>query len=351
MPIPFDLDLPIYLWATANVLFNSKTKLRKNTRPIPVQFEMEEVPENELTAAQREYLKPFDEQLARLNYRPLCTFRAKNYGTNLMRRYLNPADPASCALTIVEVRVKTGAITSVKNSSHVEFTTRFSGSKSLTTRNMAHKSLFDQPDYRTIQDLPNITNLAELKKRHDAQARSLGVPETPPQNSDSVLAEVQSEHDRYSKFQLGQGIYRLAPTGGAYEVTEKVFNRGIRNHFLPFGRRVSPTPLIFSALVGAVLPLVGILKIAPWMTMQEHLQNAAFPGARLAIFLCYCLAGAIIGYFCEIQNSSWLMLVTYLPAHLVAGWTFGWLPYSTIAHLSAFYFSQARRKRKMVLQT
>ena len=351
MPIPFDLDLPIYLWSAANVLFHAKAKLRKNTRPIPVQFAMEEIPDGSLTGAQREYLKPFDEQLARLNYRPLCTFRATNYGANLMRRYLNPSDSASCSLTVVEVKVNTSGVTAVRNSAHMEFTTRLSGERRLTTRNMAHQSLFDQPGYRIVQDFPNVTDLAELKRLHDEKAKSFSVAEVPPQDFESVVREVQSEHDRYSKFQLEQGIYRPTPSGGSYEVTDKVFRRGIRNHFLPVGRRLSPTLLVFSALVGAVLPLLGILKIAPWMTVQASQQNLPFPGAKIAIFLCYCLAGAIIGHFCEIQNSTWLMLVTYLPAHLVAGWTFGWFPYSTVAYLAAFYFSQARQKRKMVLQT
>ena len=124
MPIPFDLDLPWFLWTTFKVLFNSKDRLRQNTRPIPVRFEYEEVPESSLTPAQREYLKPFDDQLAQLNYRPQCTFRAKNFGTNLLRRYANSSDSATCALTIVEVKANVNGFASVRSACSVEFATR-----------------------------------------------------------------------------------------------------------------------------------------------------------------------------------------------------------------------------------
>src|SRR5262249_6307081 len=124
MPIPFDFDLPIFLWSTFKVLFSSKTRLRQNTKPIPARFEFEELSESQLTPAQLEYLKPYDLQLARLNYRPLCTFRAKNYGTNLLRRYINSADAASCALTVVEVKANVNGVVNVRNSSHIEFATR-----------------------------------------------------------------------------------------------------------------------------------------------------------------------------------------------------------------------------------
>jgi hypothetical protein len=352
MPIPFDLDLPIFLWSTLKVLFGSKTHLRQNTKPIPSRFEFEELSENQLTSAQLDYLKPFDLELARLNYRPLCTFRAKNYGTNLLRRYINSADAASCALTVVEVKVNVNGVAAVRNSSHIEFATRLKNGDLFITRNMTQKSLFDQPSYRITQDFPNVTDVAELKKRHDARAQSLGEPNFPPQDFVSVREELNSEHDRYSKFQLERGVYQLAPAGNAYLVTDKVFNRGIRNHFLPFGRRISLSHAIFSALIGAVLPLLGILKFAPWLASQStNPSNGQIPVAALGILFAYCLAGAVIGYVCEYQKFTWLMLVTYVPAHLVVGWTFGWFPYTTVAYTCAYLASQSRQRAKLVLQS
>jgi hypothetical protein len=350
--IPFDFDMAAFSWSTLKVILDSKTRLRKNARPIPVQFEVEIIPEQQLTPAQREYLKPIDAQLLALNYRPLFTFHTKNYGSNLLRRYANPADPASCALTVVEVKVDVNGVKGVKNSCSIEFATRLPEGKRLSTRNMALKSLFDQPPYRTVQECPNTTNLAALKRKHDARAAQMGVPSPAPQDVPAVLAEFQSEHERYSKFQVECGNYRVAPDGSSYLLSDRVFERGIRNHFLPFGRRISVARMLFTALIGAVLPLFGILKLAPWLERGPYQGLAGIlPITSLAIAACYLLAGIIMGLACDVQKSVWIMIVTYLPTHLVAGWTFGLYPYSTIAFLASYYAAQAMRRRSLVLQT
>ncbi len=352
MAIPFDVDIIAYAASTLKVLFGSKARLRQNTRPIPIHYEFDLLSEEQLTPAQREYLKPIDAQLASLNYFPACTYRVKNLGMNLLRRYVNPADPASCSLTIVEVKVDVNGVKGVKNSSSVEFTTRLPGGKRFTTGNRAIPSLFDQPPYLIAQKLPNVTNLAELKRKHDAQAQSLGVPIPPPQDVQAILDEVNIEHERYSQFQLQRGIYRLAPEGGAYRVTDKVFDRGIRNHFLPFGKRISLTQALFSGLLGAVLPLFGILKLAPWAAQNAHGdERGNFLLAGAAIALCYLVAGMIIGWVCDVQKFTWIMLVAYLPAHLIAGWSYGWFPYATLMFNACYVVAQAKRRRALILQT
>ena len=58
-----------------------------------------------------------------------------------------------------------------------------------------------------------------------------------------------------------------------------------------------------------------------------------------------------MGLVCDVQKSAWIMIVTYLPAHLVAGWSFGLYPYSTIAFIASYYAAQAMRRRSLVLQT
>jgi hypothetical protein len=355
--IPFDIDMVAYAWTMLKIIFGSKARLRQNSPPLPARLEYEQVPEEQVTAAQREYLRPIDEQLAALNYMPICTFRAKNYANSptrkhLLRRYGNPSDPASCGLVIVEVKTHVQGIEGCKNSSTAEFTTRFSDGKRLTTRNMPRKSLFDQPPERMVQECPNVTNLAELKRRHDARAQKLGVPVPPRQEISAIFAELVEEHQRNTAYQLERGNYRLAPDGASYLLTDKVFNRGIRNHFLPFGRRVSLTQALFTALIGAVFPLFGILKLAPWIVSSAYEQAAGImPMSWIAIAVCYLLAGVIMGATCDATKFTWIMLVTYVPAHLIAGWTFGWFPYSTLAFNGSYFVAQALRRRKLVLQT
>lgn len=342
----------VFSWSTLKVVFGAKSRLRRNARPIPKHFQAEIVAEDQLTPAQRKYLEPIDAQLLAINYRPICTFRVTNYGTNLLRRYGNPSDPASCALTVVEVKVDVDGVKGVKNSHSVEFGSRFAEGKRLSTRNSPNKSIFDQPPYRTVQEFPNTTSLADLKRKHDAGAREMGVPSAPPQDGPSVLQEFQAEHERYSQYQLQCGNYRMGSDGNSYILGDRVYDRGIRNHFLPFGKRISITQVIFSALVGAVLPLFGILKIAPWLQGVPHGNTSvAFPVSWVAIAACYLVAGVTIGAFCDVQKFAWIMIITYLPTHLVAGWTFGLLPYSTFTFLAAYFVAQAMRRRSLVLQT
>jgi hypothetical protein len=261
MVLPVDADILIFLMTTFTVIFASKGRLRQNVRQIPAHYDFEELTDNQLTEAQRNYLRPIDAQLGKLNYRPDCTFRVRNYGQNLLRRYSNPADPATCGVTIVEVKTKVGQAQTVRNANSVEFTTRFADGRTLNTRNSPLKSLMDQPPYKIVQQFPNLTNLAELKRKHDAASNSLGVPLTAPSGTAAIFEEVHKDHTRFSEFQVEHGVYRKSPGGDAYQITEKVMNRGIRNFFNPFAKRFSATQAIFSVLLGAFLPLFGYRKL------------------------------------------------------------------------------------------
>jgi len=350
--LPIDLDIVIYLWSTLRIVFGSKTRLRKNTRPIPLRYEFQLVAEEQLTLAQKAYLRPIDEQLAAIGYQPTCTYRVRNHGTNLVRRYDDPADPATCTLTIVEVKVNVEGVQGVKNSCSATFTTRLSDGRRFITRNMSLKSLFDRPGYLLEQRLPNVTNLVLLKKKHDQQAPELGAAVPPARDVEGILQEAQAEHERYSKFQLEKGVYQLSADGNTYVVTDKVFNRGIRNHFLPFGKRLSLTQILFSGLLGAVLPLFGILRLAPWLALNAGLDPIGGAALRgLAIAACYLLAGAIIGWLCDMQKFTWVMLVAYVPQHLIAGWSYGWFPYATLMFSVCYFVAQARRRKALILQT
>ena len=352
MTLPIDCDLFGFLWTTATVVFGSKPQLRKNSLPIPVHYQREVIEESALSERQKLYLAPLDAQLAALNYRPMCTFRVVNYGSNLLREYSNPADPASCTVTIVEVHTNVNGVKAARNSHVVNFSTRFSGGKWLTTRNMELKTVMDTPDYRTIQECPHITDVAELKKRHDARSASFGTPVSPPRDIQSLFEEYETDNQRFFTHQVQRGILRLNPQGDAYLITDKAFNRGILNFFSPFAHRLSLTTVLFSALIGAVLPLFGILKLAP--AVAERLGPAPATGISpptLAIVACYALAGIILGFIGEAQSYVWVMLITYIPAHLFAGSTLGWFPYSTLAFGISYFVCQAKRKRQLVLQS
>jgi hypothetical protein len=352
MTLALDCDLFGFLWTTAKVVFGSKPQLRKNSLPIPVRYQREVIEESALSERQKLYFAPLDAHLAALNYRPMCTFRVANYGSNLLREYSNPADPATCTLTIVEVKTNVKGVKGVKNSHVVNFTTRFSGGKWLTTRNMELKSVMDNPDHRVIQECQHLTDVAELKKRHDARSTAFGTPISPPRDIRSLFEEYEMENQRFFAHQVQRGIYKLSPAGDAYVLTDKAFNRGIRNHFNPFAHRISLPVAVFSILIGAVLPLFGILKLAP--SIAERFGPGPYSiitPSTLAIVACYALAGVILGLIAESQNYVWVMLITYVPAHLVAGSSLGRFPYSSLAFVISYFVCQAKRKRQLVLQS
>jgi hypothetical protein len=350
--LTLDYDLLGLFWTTAVVLFGSKPQLRKNSRPIPARFDRQILDESSFSEQRKKYFASFDAQLAALNYRPMCTFRVANYGTNLLREYLNPGDPARCTLTIVEVQTNVQGLKAAKHSSMVCFSTRFSNGKELATRNMELKSLMDSPEYRVLQDCPNVTDIAELKKRHDARSAAFGTPVSPPLDIPSLFAAYEEENQRHFTHQVQRGILRLNPQGDAYELTDKAFNRGIRNFFNPFARRLSLKTALLSLLVGAVLPLYGILKFGPAVT--ERVGNFPVLGmnpATLAIAACYAATGFILGFFGEVQSYVWAILITYIPAHLVAGPSLGRFPYSTLAFFVSYFVCRAKQKRQLVLQS
>ena len=351
MAFHLDADLLAFAVTTCTVIFGSKASLQKNTRPIPTRYDLEELSDSQLTEAQRKYLQPIDEQLRRINYRPDCTFRARNYGSNLMRRYSNPADPASCGLTVVEVKVQSGQTQSVRNANSVEFTTRLADGRVINTRNSPNRSLMDQPPYKIVQDYPNLTDLRELKAKHDVLSAKFGGTCSPPHGALAIFEEMQREHRRFSEYQVEHGVLRRTANGDAYQITDKVMNRGIRNFFNPFSKRFSVTQAVFSLLLGAVLPLFAILKIAPLVATNSYQHALPFAGPALAIAACYALTGAILGFACNAQSFVWVMLITYAPAHLMAGNSLGWFPYSTLAFYAAYAVSQAKQRRELVFES
>lgn len=348
MPFPFDLDVVSFVFSTFQV-FASKGAQRKNAKSIPVRYERRLIDDASLTPEQKNYIAPIDAQLAALNYTPLCTYQVINFGANMVRQYFNPTDRASCTLTIVEIRVTVGNRVSVKNSHVVNFTTRFSTGQWLITRNMEHKDVLDTPDFRTIQECLHTTSLVQLKKIHDRRAATFGIPLSPPSSVEALFEESDVDNARTAEFRVQHGSYRLNAEGNAYLLTDKVFNRGIRNHFNPFAGRLSVPVAIFSILVSAVLPLFGILKLAPALEDIGRSSHLPISPERLAILSCYVLTGIILGFITESQNYVWITLITYIPAHFIADSYLGWAPYSAFAFLISYFVCQAKRKRQLIL--
>jgi hypothetical protein len=349
MQFPVDAELAVFLYTVGKVLL-SLPRLRRNVPSVPVHYEIEDIPHAFLTDAQARYLAPYDQKLAAMNYWPVCTYRITNYGHNLLRQYVNPAETSRCVVMINEMALGVGGRRTVTNSCTMSFHTRFTDDTILTTRNMKLKSVLDPPPYQVVQECPGVDEPAEMKRRHDAGAQSMGCPVTPATDAARIFRDVQSEHERFSAYQLSVGGYWPLPGGNSYALADKVHWRGIRNHLNPFAHRFSVRRFLPAALLAAALPVFAFLQFAP--AFADAARNIGFPpqvAAEAVILASYMVAGAIIGYVLERQTFVWVFLLTYISVRLFTTASLGPIPYSAIAGSVAYSVAQAKKRRRAVL--
>lgn len=345
----FDADLFIFLATVAMILFSSLPNLRRNSLPIPADCDFEALSWEALPEKQRRFLEPYDQKLATLNYHPVLTYHIKNFGSNLVRRYINPVDPAAFMIIIVAVKTKVGSVESVHQSALFNIMTEFADGKSLTTRNMKIKTVLGQPPEYLVQDCPYVDDPAALKSRHDARARSLGTPLPAPSDARRVFDLYQRQHHRFSDYQLERGNYRRTVTG--YAVTDKTFWRGIRNFLIPFAQRFSAPRLLLAAILGTGIPSATCLKLLPLALHEARaLGLPAGPSLTLLLAVSYLVSGAIVGLLLDMNAFIWAFLFTWVGVHVITGWWPSTVPYAAIAAAGAYYASQARVRQRLILR-
>jgi hypothetical protein len=187
-----------------------------------------------------------------------------------------------------------------------------------------------------------------MKALHDARARELGCPVSPPSTAAAVFKTGQEEHERFCAYQVTQGTYKPLP-GGYYQLTDKPFWRGIHNFLNPFVHRIPLSRLIPASVLGAALPVIGIAWLAP--AAAQAARTIGFPpstAAHLMILASYMAAGALIGYVVEQHCFVWVFLMTYVAVHQIAGLDPGGT-YSAFAGLVAHYVGQAKNRKRAIL--
>lgn len=347
-----DTDLVVFLATVGQIFVLGPAQLRKNVRPMPKVFDIETVRRESLTETQRHCLAEFDEKLARLNYQPVHTYRAANYGQNLLRSYFNPSEPARCVLMIVEVTVNVNGVRSSNHSSTLEFFTFFTDESVLVTRNMRIKSVFEEPPYRITQECPRVSDPAELRRRHLARLEQISrVPRSPASDPVAIAKEFQRGHERFCEYQLSRGNLRRDPTGNWYFTTAKVHWRGIMNHLNPFVQRFAFSKFLPAALSGIALPVLGSEFLAP--AIARSAMMARFQGFDLVQMVTlgsFALAGALVGLFLQKSNFLWTFIFTYLGVGAILGFHSDPLPCSTIAALVGHAVAQRQKTQKLILQ-
>lgn len=311
---------------------------------MPRDLQFEEVPQEQLTPAQAGFLNSYDEKLAALQFGTFKTFRVSNMiGHNLIRIYLNSADPAKCAVTAVASKNKSLFV------SYVEFATRYGDGTRLVINNNRSSGIFDQmPGITTIR-YTGLTDVAELKRRHDREAekfRERGIVFYSP---DNYFDDFRDYHRKYVEYQASKGPLRWDPNGGVYRATSWTALRGIRNFLNPLAdRNFSLLRFVMGILVGAGLPvLVGAEDLPIRLWLMNH-AGAAGPMAGLWLpLIVYGIAGLAVGILFSRRTFVWALLLGVVPSHFVLGFaeTGSCVWMATIADLPG----RAHNRRKNIL--
>lgn len=348
--LPLDIDLLAFLATVARIVFGSMPQLQRNVAAIPAEYDHEVISPAALTEKQKDFFAPYDKKLLELQYFPMCTYRVRNYGANLMRRYINPADRASCTVMAVEVKTRVGGVESANLASNVSFFTVFTDGKQLTTRNMKIRTVLDHPPEFIVQECPYEENLGALKRKHEAKAASLGVPVAAEMSVPGLFEFYQKQHRRFSEYQVQQGTFERTATG--YVVGKKAFRRGIRNFLVPFAERFSVTRLVLAGVLAIGLPAATYLRIMP-MVMEYAVKTGldATLSSILVLGASYILAGAAVGVILEKSQFVWGFLFCYVGVHLLTGWWISPVPFGLIAAIVGHGVAQMRKRQRLILRT
>ena len=341
-------DLGAFLLMKASVIPRSLVRLRQRA-PLPVEIELRTLRDTELTERQRSFFSPFDQKLEALGYRPYCTYTATNTGgKGLSRNYVNPLDSANCTVMVVEVETLVQGQKHFGQASSVHFVTRFGDGRRCATSNSGAMQLFDLPPGWKAQRCRNVTDIAELKRRHDRLASGMGLP-LPAIADEAALLETARDHHRvYLGHQVSTGLYALDPGGITLRPTDRFHWRAIRRHYNPFFHPFRVDGFLPAALLGAGLPLLASRGAEHFSSMLAPNAVTTAPLATMVTTIGVILGGVAAGWFLKRQSILWTFLLIYLPLCLLGHTPPE--PFSVYgAAVLAHYVRQFRVKRRLML--
>jgi len=282
---------------------------------LPRELKFEDVPPEKLTPAQTDFLSSYDTRLAELGYHPFTTYRVSNMlGHNLIRVYLNSADPAKACVTMVAAKNKT------LFSSHVEFATKYADGTRLVINNNNITGIFDDMPGVIITRYRGVTDIAELKRRHDAQAEKLRSRGIVFYTRENYFEDFRQYHVRYCEHQESQKLLRWDGTSGVYRATTWTALRGLRNFLNPIADHFSLPRFALGIMLGGGLPLLAAVERVPIVSWLGAHAGAGSPYAiSLLPLAVYTAAGLSVGLLFSRRTFVWGILLGVLPAKFLLG--------------------------------
>jgi hypothetical protein len=288
---------------------------------LPMELEVEDVTEAELTDGQRDHFARLDDELGGLGYRPAKTYTVANLqGYNLIRTYLSDADPAMVHAMLMRADVGLGDAPSALN--YVEVATRYADGTSASTRNGDVSSVFVEPPNVDLAVRRTAVRVNDLKQAHDRRTEAFRIREPLYARADQIDDLLTEHHRKWTRYQLDRGALSLDAEAGRLRPTVRTGLRGIGNFLNPFADNATPARVVLGLLLGLGLPVAGVLLFGdPDAEPVQRLAAALGQDPPLvrwaALTTIFALLGLATGWLFESKSFIWTFLLAWLPLRLV----------------------------------
>jgi hypothetical protein len=316
IPDPATLDVLVWAILVVPVLVLGVPVLMASVR-VPRRLELEQVPEEQLSAGQRRWFAAVGQRLRELGFESAVTFRAPNLPSrNLSRAFVNGLD-GSVALAVALSDARPG---STLSDNVVEFNSEFGDGTFVNTRSTSVSDLFDVPP-RHYSFVHRTRDLAALKRHHERHCSPHQTAGVRSVRADRVLVRLSNFHESWIAHQIGRGLLRVRDAEWCGP-TLRLALRGIASFFNPFGDRFSALRLVGALASGVASPLVVALALGhPSVAATSIVQSLAPMSNHLAEILTlapvFVAAAAAVGWILESRAVMWAPLLASLVGWLV----------------------------------
>lgn len=300
-------ELARFLWIAIGTVLIAVPIILKTIK-LPRHLELQIIPDSQFTPKQREFFASYDIRLKELGFEPSITYRMSNIpkSKNLLRTYLSSTEPTRCTVQI------SGAANGPVQFDQVNFVTEFADKNRTFTTNRQNSGTFDPEPGKFEQECRGITDLAELKRRHDQFTEKHQTSGPVFVDRDKFVGMVKEQYEREVSHQVKQRLLWLDAAKDEYRVTLRWALRMQRNMFNPFADNFTLKKLA-GALAAGSLPVLVTLQQAQLMHGMAHANVGWVP----VIVLAYVVAGVAAGLLFGHKSFLWAFLLAYIPTLLL----------------------------------
>ncbi len=288
---------------------------------MPVQLEIEDVAESELTDGQRLYFDDIDRSLGPLGLGSARTYRVANLqGFNLVRSYLSEVDPEMVHAMLLRAEASFNQTPTALN--YLEVMTRYADGTGASTRNGDVSSVFAEPPHLDIAVRRTVHSPADLVAAHRQRTSTYKIREPLFAKAEDLVPLLQEHHERWSRFQVEHGALRTDPEAGLLHPTVKTGLRGISNFLNPFADNFTVARMIGALLLGLAIPVAGTFAFAnptspaiTWLAGHVPIDPIILSwGALGAVF---ALLGLVTGLLFGSKSFLWTFILAWIPLRLL----------------------------------